>query len=151
MGYTYLHTAPALPDDQRPMPDIAVYDELLHQQRDTAPSAASEISTPAPEPAPPHRRRSGSRAAQAESRRKRWLRPEVPVRELVTLTRDPDTGDHRVTDGEEYLGQIAREVTATGRRGRWRALDPHNTVLRGGPWDTIDEALTALLAHHLQQ
>ncbi|MFE3258120.1 hypothetical protein ACFXPS_40710 [Nocardia sp. NPDC059091] len=47
----------------------------------------------------------------------RVLRPEVPVRELVTLTRDPETGDHRVTDGDEYLGRLAREITATGRRG----------------------------------
>ncbi|MFE2958437.1 hypothetical protein [Nocardia tengchongensis] len=75
------------------------------------------------------------------------------MRELVTLTltRDPGTGDHRVTDGDEYLGRIARQITATGRRGRWQALDPHNTVLRAGPWATVDEALTALLTRHLEQ
>ncbi|MFE1409201.1 hypothetical protein ACFW5D_37955, partial [Streptomyces sp. NPDC058770] len=75
--------------------------------------------------------------------------PKATVRELVTLTRDPDTGDHRVTDGDEYLGRIARQITATGRRGRWQAFDPHNTVLRAGPWGTVDEALTGLLTHHL--
>ncbi|MEV6097229.1 hypothetical protein [Nocardia sp. NPDC051981] len=73
------------------------------------------------------------------------------MRELVTLTRDPDTGDHRVTGGDEYLGRIARQITATGRRGRWQALDPDNTVLPAGPWNTVDQALTGLLTHHLEQ
>ncbi|MFD9615138.1 hypothetical protein ACFWWS_37845, partial [Streptomyces sp. NPDC059083] len=45
-------------------------------------------------PAPARAQWSGSRDAQPESPRERCLRPVVPVRELVTLTRDPDSGSY---------------------------------------------------------
>ncbi|GAB3205409.1 hypothetical protein [Nocardia tengchongensis] len=38
-----------------------------------------------------------------------------------------------------------------GEDRRWQALDPHNTVLRTGPWRTVDEALTGLLTYHLDR
>lgn len=140
--YSYPNTEPALPADERAQAAVGgVSPAVVHTEEKASELGSPGMPMPTPAPVPPAvpaaarapGRRAGSRVRQPKSRRERWLDPKAKVRELVTLTRDPDTGDHRVTDGDEYLGRIARQITATGRRGRWQALDPHNTVLRGGP------------------
>ncbi|MRH93332.1 helix-turn-helix domain-containing protein [Nocardia sp. SYP-A9097] len=153
--YTYLQTsAPALPVDTRPLPDTAVSDQLLTRPRGAQASApateqagtvapASRVA-PVPDPAP-------RRPVTSGSRRARWTTPGKPVRELVTVARDPEWGGYRVTDRDgTYLGTIQRQTKTSGK-GRWQGHDEHNQLITPGLWNTVDDAVAGLLQHHLDR
>jgi hypothetical protein len=158
--YTYLQAGPALPEDQRPVPDVAVYDQLL-TAASVAPAPSLVESRDAAqvpdEPAPASATRAERRGSRrlADKPRSPRVRPDtsagVPVRELVNVHRDP-AGGYRVSDHDAYLGKVERQVKITGGRGRWQVRDETNHVItHRGPWNTVDEAVVGLLLEHLDR
>jgi DNA invertase Pin-like site-specific DNA recombinase len=154
--YAYLQAGLALPEDSRPLPDVAVYDRLLTRTTD-APAPAEDRDTervvaesaPAPQPTPPGTPRRTRKPRP--TRRRAEPSAGVPVGELVNIDRDP-AGGYRVSDPDGYLGKVERQVKVSGGRGRWQARDATGHVITDrGPWNTKDDAVVRLLLDHMDR
>ncbi|MGF6888619.1 DNA invertase Pin-like site-specific DNA recombinase [Nocardia sp. GAS34] len=135
-----------LPEDTRPLPQVAVYDQLLTH----TPAAASPAAETSQAPAAAAR----SAAKTARRRRTSWAQRmkssgAESVRELVDISRPDESGVRRVTDRDgTFLGRVARETRIGGGRGRWVAWYDTGTKLPDRGWTSLEKAVVGLLLAH---